>query len=91
MSSGEAGSPTLDALVFVMLRCLRAFSPYSHENSMLGEVLSREGSPNSAELWKASVAWGVRELGLGYEISWPEGEEWLHGTVGELAKKLLYT
>jgi hypothetical protein len=82
-----SNEPTLDALVFIMLRCLRAFDPYSNENTVLGEVLSCKGSPCSAELWKASVVWGVREMG--YELCWPVGEEWLELSPGFLAKRLL--
>lgn len=84
---GRGRQPTLDALVFVMLRCLRAFDPYSNENTGLGEVLSFEGSPSSVELWKASVVWGMREMG--YEVGWPEGEEWLQENVKKMARGLL--
>jgi hypothetical protein len=82
-------SLTLDALVFIMLRCLRAFAPYSDENTVLGEVLSEVGNPSSAELWKQSVMWGVRERG--YEVQWPEGRGWLEASVRKLATKLLGT
>jgi hypothetical protein len=80
-------SLTLDALVFIMLRCLRAFAPYSDENTVLGEVLSEVGNLSSAELWKQSVMWGVREKG--YEIRWPEGRGWLEGSVRAAAQALL--
>lgn len=87
VNSDREEEPTLDALVFVMLRCLRAFDPYSNENTVLGEVLSYEGDPSSAELWKASVIWGVRELR--YEIFWPVGKEWLGLSGQRLARSLL--
>lgn len=79
--------PSLDALVFVMLRCLRAFDPYGNENTVLGEVLSCEGSSNPADLWKASVVWGVREIG--FELCWPDGKEWLQQNVEMVARGLL--
>ncbi len=84
---GEAQPLTLDALVFIMLRCLRAFEPYSDENTVLGEVLSTAGSPSSAELWKQAVIWGVREAGV--EIRWPEGEGWLGEDTKQVAANLL--
>jgi hypothetical protein len=78
---------TLDALVFIMLRCLRAFNPYSDEHTVLGNVLSTEGARSSADIWQEAVCWGVREQEV--ELNWSGGKEWLEESVRELARKIL--